>query len=214
MRIFSRLVLCGLATILPYEIEIKIVDWLVVEVAPSIAYAKGENSGKGNSGGDDDDGDDDDDDDDDEDDDEENTGRTGNQDGDVHSKILRIEKINGGVRLNYANGSQEVIRNGKYERRNASGRVIERRRARGSDIAHVRSLVGRGNFLDRADSTQPAARATRVTGSGRDIDVLFSNGWRERIEAGRYVLTDQFGRAVVKRKATNNDWVRLQKYRK
>lgn len=225
MKSISRLALCTLAVLFPYEIDVEISDRVSIDLAASFAFAKGENSGKGNNNNDNDDDNsgrgnsDEDDRDDDEDDDRGDSDdgdgdRRGSNGADKGRGLLRIEKISGGVRLRYSDGGREVIRNGKYERRNAKGRVVESRRARGSDIAHVRSKVGRVDFLDRADSTQSTARAFEVRRQGRNIDVLYSNGWLERIGAGRYVLTDQFGRAVVKRTATDDDQARLNKYRK
>ncbi|MGB7262333.1 MAG: hypothetical protein WBC68_09690 [Albidovulum sp.] len=226
-----RLALGLLIVLFPIEIEATFLHGLSINLRVDAADAKGSNSGSGGGGGSNSgsgssnsgsgsggsnsgscSGHDDDDDDDD--DDQSGSSGRSNSGSDKKPTLLRIEIVNGGVRLRYSDGSREEIRNGQYQRKSATGRTLERRPARGSDIAHVRSLADRTDVLDQADSTDKTARAVMVTGTDPDIDVLFSNGWRERIDNGRYILTDQFGRAVVNRQAKSDDQIRLKKYRK
>lgn len=173
------------------------------------------------SGGDDgDDGDGDDSDHSDGSDDNESDGRSrgaGSGGGEADTAAVTVEKVmivRGGVQIHLSDGGREEIRNGRFERFNARGQKIESRRARGSDAARVGALAGRVEFQDASDQADNTASAVLVTIRGRDIDVLFSNGWRERITGGKYTMTDQYGRAVVSRRATRDDRERLRHYRK
>jgi uncharacterized membrane protein YgcG len=127
--------------------------------------------------------------------------------------IARIRSVNGGVKVEYVDGSREEIRNGKYERRNANGKVVEKRLASGYDVARIRSQVAASNIENAPEIEAPTTRAVAVTITGTEIDVQYSNGWRERIVAGQYQLTDQFGRIAVARTASKRDWARLKKTR-
>jgi len=46
--------------------------------------------------------------------------------------------------------------------------------------------------------------------SGKNINVVYRNGMRERIKAGRYRMTDGKGRTIIERKATSADVARLR----
>lgn len=75
---------------------------------------------------------------------------------------------------------------------------------------------GHGKGDGRADDapgrngqTPGPARAT-VEIRGRAIEVLYHDGKRERIEPGRYRMTDSRGRTIIDRKDTPRDWQRLR----
>jgi hypothetical protein len=51
-----------------------------------------------------------------------------------------------------------------------------------------------------------------ISAGGRDLKLLYANGWREEIVKGRYVLRDEDNRLVVDRIATAEDYSRLQDY--
>ena len=55
----------------------------------------------------------------------------------------------------------------------------------------------------------PSTGAT-VQVSGNNIDVLYHNGMRERIKAGRYLMKDGKGRTIIERRATGADAARLR----
>ncbi|MGC1487042.1 MAG: hypothetical protein WA784_04545, partial [Albidovulum sp.] len=151
------------------------------------------------------------------DDDDDGSGRNNrnsdNKNPPIKPVIARIRSVNGGVKVEYVDGSREEIRNGKYERRNANGKVVEKRLASGYDVARIRSQVAASNIENAPEIAAPTTRAVAVTITGAEIDVQYSNGWRERIVAGQYQLTDQFGRIAVARTASKKDWARLKKIR-
>ena len=51
---------------------------------------------------------------------------------------------------------------------------------------------------------------TRIEVVGDDIEVTYSDGWKEEIESGRYELKDPAGNTVVERRATSADRTRLE----
>ena len=76
---------------------------------------------------------------------------------------------------------------------------------------------GPGNGDDRADNddddrdehVNPATGA-RVEIVGNDIEVVFSDGTKEEIEAGRFERKNALGRTIVERPATAADFARLR----
>ncbi|MEK1889395.1 MAG: hypothetical protein AAAB35_17905 [Phyllobacterium sp.] len=58
---------------------------------------------------------------------------------------------------------------------------------------------------------QPVTREN-VEVDGSSIEVRHTNGMSERIEAGRYTMTDAKGRTIINRPATNADQSRLQSF--
>lgn len=178
----------------------------------------GGDDGEGDDEGDDSEGDDDGDDgegdDDDGDDDE---GEDDNENGHSREQSARpvgFEKLSNGARVIYSDGSREEIRDGNFSRTNANGRIVERRSARGSDLARMRAY-----FSQTATKSQKAApvvksRAVKATYRGRNVEILYANGWREEIKSGRFTLTDKYGRVVTSRRATPADVDRLNRFRK
>jgi hypothetical protein len=59
-------------------------------------------------------------------------------------------------------------------------------------------------------SVNPAT-GDRVTIRGKAIDILHSNGMRESVKGGRYLMTDDKGRTIVERAAKKSDLRRLRK---
>jgi hypothetical protein len=76
---------------------------------------------------------------------------------------------------------------------------------------------GPGNSDDRADNNNgnrdehvnPATGA-RVEIAGNDIEVVFGDGTKEEIEAGRFERKNALGRTIVERPATQADFARLR----
>lgn len=125
--------------------------------ALSAAIASGGNSGSGGGdddrgGGDDDrdgddddrggDDDDDDSDDDDGDDDDDSQGGTtgGGSPADGAGQVAKIETSASGIEVTYADGSKEEIENGRYERKDSSGRTVEERAATAADFDRLSAL--------------------------------------------------------------------------
>ena len=155
-------------------------------------------SGSGSSGSSDDDDDDDDDD---------------GDDGASHdpAAITRIEVSSDGVRIRYSDGSSERIDRGFYEHKSADGGTIEKRRATGADISRLRAISKRSDVDNvrvpaALDKTAPVS-AARV--NGNDVEIDYSNGWRETLLQGSYELKDAYGRIVAKRPALQADLTRM-----
>jgi hypothetical protein len=59
-------------------------------------------------------------------------------------------------------------------------------------------------------SVNPAT-GDRVTIRGKGIEILHRNGMRESLKGSRYLMTDDKGRTIIERAATNADRIRLRK---
>lgn len=178
----------------------------------------GDNSGHG--GGDDDSGDDDnsghgsgddsDDDDnsgsgsDDNDDDDDSSGSGsrgsssgGSKSGSGNTRGDALPALKSGLRRVYGDGREERISGGVYERRNAAGRVTERRAATSADRQRLASLQGKG-----------LAAVVDVT-PGR-VTVTDRAGWREEFKGSTYRLIDPRGNLVTRRGITRKDIAHLR----
>ena len=69
---------------------------------------------------------------------------------------------------------------------------------------------GTGAGPGDVQSVNPAT-GDRVTIRGKAIAVLHRNGMRESVKGGRYLMTDNKGRTIIERTATNADVLRLHK---
>ncbi len=128
-------------------------------------------------------------------------------------RAVKVQKLGNGARIFFSDGSREEIRNGRYVRLDRNGRVLERRRARSSDLARVRALTGGQGKIVEAAPSGVKSRAVRATYRGNNAEILYANGWREEISSGRYSLMDQYGRTVSSRRATQKDRNRLNRFR-
>ncbi|WP_137701425.1 hypothetical protein [Marimonas lutisalis] len=180
--------------------------------------------GYGGGGGDDGDGDDGDSDDGDDsssysgdDDDGNNSGGVTARDaGNAGSagRAAQFQSLPNGARLVFPNGSREEIRSGRFQRISPSGRVVEQRAARGSDVARFKAHAKSGRAPKGKSAKPIGSRVVKVVYRGRDVDVFYSNGWRESIRSGSYRMRDAYGRSVVSRPATEEDRKRLGRFRK
>ncbi|MEP1929910.1 MAG: hypothetical protein ABJI96_00500 [Paracoccaceae bacterium] len=141
--------------------------------------------------------------------DDDDEGRNGDE-----PRPTKVEKLANGARIFFSDGSQEEIRDGQFVRTDPSGRVVDRRRARGSDLARMRALYGGQKTQSGIAQTTVNSRALKATYRGKNVEILYSNGWREEISSGRYKLIDQYGRAAASRRATQADRNRLNRFRK
>lgn len=128
-------------------------------------------------------------------------------------RVIKAQKLGDGARIFFSDGSREEIRNGRYVRIGPNGRVLERRRARGSDLGRVRALIGGKETKLESVPSRVQSRAVRATYRGKNVEILYANGWREEITRGRYSLVDKYGRNVTSRRATQNDRTRLDRFR-
>ncbi|MCE6949696.1 hypothetical protein LAZ29_01975 [Cereibacter sphaeroides] len=114
-------------------------------------------------------------------------------------------------------GSRIEIENGRFEMKNPAGRTIVERPATAADLE---LLAQARQGLTPASARKPqAAPVRRGTGgggvvaklevSGANIEVTYTDGWREEIENGRYELKDDLNRTVIERPARRADRKRL-----
>lgn len=163
-----------------------------------------DNSG---SGSDDDDDDDNSGSDDDDDDDSSGSGSGGGSSGGGSSGSSKsgsgnnrgdaLPALKSGLRRVYGDGREERISGGVYERRNAAGRVTERRAATSADRQRLASLQGKG--LAAVVDVSPG----RVTVTDRA-------GWREEFRGSTYRLIDPRGNLVTRRGITRKDIAHLR----
>lgn len=217
LRYFTKcLTLAILFVAFPFRLETdSLGHWVLV---PPYAHAKngsgsdgdGGDDGEGDDGGDDGEGDDDGDDGEGDDDDSSERDQSGKK------KVwpVKVQKLTNGARVIYSDGSREEIVDGNFSHMNAVGRIVENRRARGSDLARMRAYFSR--TPPRAEESAPVvkSRAVNATYRGQDVDILYANGWREQIKSGRFMLTDKYGRVVTSRRATQADRYRLNRFKR
>ncbi|MGL4308962.1 MAG: hypothetical protein ACRCSU_00640 [Paracoccaceae bacterium] len=211
-------VLAAFLAILPVRVDFLASS--LIDFSISAAHAKGgddgddDNSGSGSGGSDDDDDDDDDDDnsgsgsggDDDDDDsaDDDNSGPDDDGGEDAGDGSYSGGDSDRKLEVRLADGTRIEIDDGIFERRDASGRVVERRRATQRDYSLLKQ-AGVGNGAAKGTRSKVAQIRLR----GEDIEVIYSDGWREVIRSGRYVLTDPLERTVIRRRAKQSDYERL-----
>lgn len=54
-------------------------------------------------------------------------------------------------------------------------------------------------------------KVLRTKTSGKNIEIRYSDGWREEITPDRYRLKNQFGMSIISRVPKQSDWVRMKK---
>ena len=115
-----------------------------------------------------------------------------------------------------ADGSRIEIENGRVEIKDAAGRTIVERPATAEDRALLQrastgtaSAAGGGAALPPRDGTRGGGLVAGVEVYGENIEILYSDGWKEEIENGRYQLKDAANRTVVERPARPADRDRL-----
>lgn len=128
-----------------------------------------------------------------------------------HAAITRIEVSSDGVRIRYSDGSSERIDRGFYEHKSADGRTIEMRRATGADISRLRAITKRVDVdsVRVPDALDGGATVSAARVVGNDVEIVYSNGWRETLLQGSYQLKDAYGRTVVKRAGLKTDLTRM-----
>ena len=194
----------------------------LLRVAMASAAAKdgdGDDGGGDNGDGDDgDDGDDDDSDNDDgdhDDDDDHDRSKKAQRDPDkARSKqVKHAERLQNGARVTFSDGSMSEIIGDRFRRTDSSGRVLERRKAKGSDASRMRAYFESTQSASKSKSPKVESQAVRAYYRGRDIEIHYANGWTEAVTRGQYFLRDQFSRIVASRRATQSDITRLERFR-
>ncbi|MDT8856225.1 hypothetical protein RNZ50_14585 [Paracoccaceae bacterium Fryx2] len=181
------------------------------------AWAKGGDRDGGGHGSDrdadrDDDDDDDDDDDGDGDDDGGGAGEDDGNPGAGRPDPARDGKAGGGfggdgIHLFHADGSAESLRGGIYERRDARGRVRDRRPGTQADLGRLSAY--RDLIRDPARRGDAIGVAVVSGGQGR-VQIIDSSGWTETLSGGTYQLADPNGNRVTRRSATPRDLARIR----
>lgn len=164
--------------------------------------------------GDSDDGDDDSDGDDDHDNDHDRSKKAQREPDKARSKQVRhAERLQNGARVTFSDGSMSEIIGDRFRRTDSSGRVLERRKAKGSDASRMRAYFESTQPASKSKSPKVDSQAVRAYYRGRDIEIHYANGWTEAVTRGQYVLRDQFSRIVASRRATQSDITRLERFR-
>lgn len=126
-----------------------------------------------------------------------------------------------GIEVRTSDGGRIEIENGRFERKNAAGRTIEERPARASDYTALglspqsAAAAGASRRPARTSEREPGrqkiavGRVIKAERSGESLEVVYSRGWKEEIEQGRYELKDPDNRTVIERPATAADRKRL-----
>ncbi|ETX27495.1 hypothetical protein [Roseivivax isoporae] len=111
----------------------------------------------------------------------------------------------GGRRASLQDGGRIEIENGRFERKDAFGTTIEERPATPADLA----LLNRAGGAGAPGRPLGGGVVSELEVSATGIEVTYTDGWKEEIEAGRYELKDGFNRTVIERPATQDDRARL-----
>ena len=192
----------------PLRLEVDSEGLLRVVMA-SAAAKDGDGDDGGGDDGDGDDGDDGDDDDD------HDRSKKAHRDPDkARSKqVKHAERLQNGARVTFSDGSMSEIIGDRFRRTDSSGRVLERRKAKGSDASRMRAYFESTQPASKSKSPKVESQAVRAYYRGRDIEIHYANGWTEAVTRGQYVLRDQFSRIVASRRATQSDITRLERFR-
>ena len=192
----------------PLRLEVDSEGLLRVVMA-SAAAKDGDGDDGGGDDGDGDDGDDGDDDDD------HDRSKKAHRDPDkARSKqVKHAERLQNGARVTFSDGSMSEIIGDRFRRTDSSGRVLERRKAKGSDASRMRAYFESTQPASKSKSPKVDSQAVRAYYRGRDIEIHYANGWTEAVTRGQYVLRDQFSRIVASRRATQSDITRLERFR-
>ena len=152
---------------------------------------------------DDDDEDDRDDDEDDRDDDEDDRDDDERDDDDRGPKA----EINGAnIEVTYADGVKEEIENGRLQVKDASGETIVERAATADDVARLSVAA---ESLDAASRDEAQGDVVKAERNGLNFEVIYSTGWKEEVEFGRYELKAPNGETVIERDANAADISRI-----
>jgi hypothetical protein len=125
-------------------------------------------------------------------------------------RVVKVEQAAGGIEVIYSNGIKEEIENGRFERKDASGRTVVERRATQADLARIRSNVSNSGLQSPQTSLPGGSEVRSVEVSSRAIEVRYATGWKEEIEGGRYEMKDPNNNTVVERRATQADVDRMR----
>lgn len=122
--------------------------------------------------------------------------------------------------VTFSDGSRIEIENGRFEMKDASGRTIVERPATAADRALLdgtrngmrpagAAAGGSGIAAPPRNGNRGGGLVAEVEVSGENIEIRYTDGWKEEIENGRYQLKDELNRTVIERSARPSDRDRL-----
>ncbi|MGB3316393.1 MAG: hypothetical protein WBB85_18490 [Albidovulum sp.] len=112
-----------------------------------------------------------------------------------------------GIHIQFSDGHTERIRNGRFEKLDRRGRIVDSHRARRYDINRLRRLQSAA----RRRGSQKEVRAVVEIDEGRGhIAITDYRGWQEIVSGSTYELIDPDGRTVTRRALTAKDVLRIR----
>ncbi|MDW4550777.1 hypothetical protein R5H32_15560 [Defluviimonas sp. D31] len=112
-----------------------------------------------------------------------------------------------GIHIQFDDGRIERIRNGRFERLDARGRLLDSHAARRSELRRLRALGAEVKSRGRKGRVQNVVEVNETRGA---IEITDFRGWRESLSKGSYVLKDPNGRTVARRPVTAKDVARIR----
>lgn len=125
--------------------------------------------------------------------------------------VRRVDLINDDIRVTFADGHRQEVTGDIFRQRNADKELIVERPA---SVADREQLEAAAETLDPnlAFSLKSDDGVVRLVVDGEDIEVTYSNGMVEQLEAGRLTLISATGETFARRDATPADRARLEAY--
>ncbi|MCU9848857.1 hypothetical protein OEZ60_12670 [Defluviimonas sp. WL0024] len=112
-----------------------------------------------------------------------------------------------GIHIQFDDGRIERIRNGRFERLDARGRLLDSHAARRSELRRLKALGAEVKSRGRKGRVQNVVEVNETRGA---IEITDFRGWRESLSKGSYVLKDPNGRTVARRPVTAKDVARIR----
>ncbi len=112
-----------------------------------------------------------------------------------------------GIHIQFADGHSERIRDGRFERLDRRGRIVESHQARRTDVNRLRAL---GTAVRRSGIQSRVHNVIEIDEARGDVAITDYRGWREILSHGSYVLKDPNGRTVARRAVTPQDIRRIR----
>lgn len=112
-----------------------------------------------------------------------------------------------GIHIQFSDGHTERIRNGRFEKLDRRGRIIDSHRARRSDLNRLRRLRA---AAERRGSQKDVRTVVEIDEQRGHIEITDYRGWRETVSGSTYELKDPEGRTVTRRALTAKDVLRIR----
>lgn len=112
-----------------------------------------------------------------------------------------------GLHIQFADGHIERIRNGRFERLDRRGRIVESHPASRSDLSRLRRLR---TAAEGGGSQREVRAVVEVDEQRGHIEITDYRGWREIVSGSTYELKDPNGHTVTRRALTAKDILRIR----